>query len=129
MSFIGYVSCGGPDYYTVTEIIDPGHGEIEAGGSVAYDPYYPADTKIVPGCTSGGVLLYRIKSLDTINNIPYQNVIYPEFKSIDSSQTNPYLYIRKIYFAKNVGIIKYYEFYPHFNLNISYSLVRYKVKQ
>lgn len=129
LTFISYSSCDGPDYYTVSSILDPHSGVLEAGGAVAYTPNWPSNKNIIPGCSPGATFFYKTKLTDTIDNVPYQNVIYSEFRSTDSSSTNPFLYIRKIYFAKHIGIIKYYELYPYYNVNRSYKLLRYKVVQ
>ena len=129
MTFISYISCGGPNYYTVSSLLYPVSGEIQADGAVAYYPNWPSNKKIIPDCSPGATFFYKTIPTDTIDNIPYQNVIYSEFRSTDSSSTNPYLYIRKIYFAKHIGIIKYYELYPYYNVNRSYKLLRYKVVQ
>ena len=129
LTFICYVSCGGPDYYTVSSKLLTGSGQIVSGEGVAYDPHWAANTKIIPDCWTGLIFSYKTFPTDTIDNIPYQNVIYSELRSIDSSSTNPLLYIRKIYFAKHIGIIKYYELYPYYHVNRSYKLLRYKVVQ
>ena len=129
MSYVSYIACDGPNYYTVTGIMDPTQADYEANGVVAFCPNWPPNTKIIPGCSTYGTFLYKTKTADTIDNVPYKNVIYSEFKSTDTSSTNTFLYIRKIYFAKNIGIIKYYEFYPYFKINRSFTMVRYKAIQ
>jgi len=129
MESIGYLNCGGTDYLQISGIINPNPGEGEFIGPVAFDDNWPANTKIIPGCEDYGTFFYKTFLTTTINNVPYQNVIYSEFKSTDSSATNPALYIRKIYFANNIGIVKYYEFYPYYRVNRSFSLLRYKVVQ
>jgi len=129
LTWITYFPCSGPDYYQVSSILNPDPGQPEGSGLVAYDPNWPANTKIIPGCFNGGIFFYKTMSLDTINNVSYKNVIYSELRSIDSSLNNPDLLIRKIYLAKNIGIIKYYELDHYNKINKSYSLVRYKVIQ
>ena len=123
LTSITYFPCSGPDYYEVSGIMNQTPGQTEGGGVVAYDPNWPPNTKIIPGCFQGGIFFYKIISHDTINKISYQNVIYSELRSIDSSMTNPYMYVRKI------GILKYYELDRLYKINRSYSLLRYKVIQ
>jgi hypothetical protein len=127
-SYMAYIACGGPNYYTIASEIFTSPSDTEHGlDLVAYYPNWPANTKVIPGCTSDGLFLYKALSTENVGNISYSNVIYSELKSIDSSLTN--VYIRKIYFAKNIGIIKYYELNPFNHINRSYSILRYKVIQ
>lgn len=127
--FISYVICAGPDYLGVSSIAYPVPGQTQPGPLLAYDPNLPQNTNLITDCFQDGKFFYHSISFDTINNIPYQNVIYSELRSNDSSLYNQYLIIRKIYFAKNIGIIKYYELDRHYKINRSYSLLRYKVIQ
>ena len=129
-SYMAYIACGGPNYYTIASEIFTSPSDTERSGDVvAYNLNWPVGTKIIPGCSKDAIFYYQTKPSDTINNVRYYNVIYTDIITIDSSLTNPNLYIRKIYFAKNIGIIKYYEFYPYFKINRSFTMVRYKAIQ
>jgi len=119
-SYIAYVACGGPNYYTLS-----GNGE----GGLVFSPNWPENTQVFPDCYHGAIFLSKTYSMDTIGNIPYQNVIYAELRTIDSSSTNPYRSVTKVYFAKHIGIIKYYAFYPYYKANYSFTLLSYKVIQ
>jgi len=66
---------------------------------------------------------------DTINNLPLKDILYNYTRSKDSSATNSRFLTREIWIAKNVGIIKIIEKYRYFNIDRSYSLLRYHVIQ
>ena len=121
--------CGGPNNYSVSSILKAVPGQIEAFRPVAYNPKWPPNQKIIPDCAKDAIFFYQTMKSDTVNHIPYNDIIYSEFRSSDSSLSNPYLYIRKIYFAKHVGIVKFYELNPYYKINRSYTLIRYKVLQ
>jgi hypothetical protein len=125
----GYDPCGGNNYYNVSGIRDTLPGAYEVSGPLAYSPNYSPGERIVLPCDDWGIFHYYFLKSDTINQIPYKDLIYSEIITVDSSATNPRLYVRKIYFAKNVGIVKFYELLPYWKINRSYSLLRYKVKQ
>jgi len=129
-SYISYVACGGPDYYTLSSIVIKSPADTERTTQVvAYSPNWAPNSTITPNCSLDGIYFYHTKSADTIANIPYQNLIYSEYRTADTSEFNPFLFIRRICFAKNVGIIKYYEFDRHNNINRSYTLIRDSVVQ
>ena len=123
---IYYVSCQGPDYFVVGHVdptLPPG------GGGLAFYPGWPSNTKVVPNCGPGDIFFYKTLTKDTINNNIYNNVLYTELQSTDSSSTSEYYYIRKLHFEKNIGIVKYFEIDRYNNIRNAYSLVRYKVIQ
>jgi hypothetical protein len=127
---ISYVPCEGPNYLTVSSILhDLPPGELDVSDIVAYYAGWPSDKNVVPGCIQGGVFLYKTLRTGTINNITYNNIIDTKLQTVDSSSTNPDYYFRRILFAKNAGIVKYLEIAKHFNIQRSYSLLRYKVVQ
>lgn len=66
---------------------------------------------------------------DTINNLPLKDILYNNIRSKDSSATNSRFLTREIWIVKNVGIIKIIEKYRYFNIDRSYSLLRYHVIQ
>ena len=127
--FIQYVYCEGPNLFTVGSHLQSLPGQTESGGDIGYFPGWPSNTKIIPNCWKGEVFLYRNIPADTINNIPYSNLLYAEDQRVDSSLTNPDYYLRKMYFVKHIGIIKYYEISKSFNITRSYTLLRHKVLQ
>jgi hypothetical protein len=127
---IQYVNCEGSNFFTVgSHLQNLPPGQTEDGGDLGYFPGWPSNTKIIPNCWKGDVFFYRNILADTINNISYSNLLYAENQRVDSALTNPYYYLRKMYFVKHVGIVKYYEVSKQFNIKRSYSLLRYKVYQ
>lgn len=132
-SVIQYVGCAGPDYVEVCSRLDPSSPpEFEGPNvfSVAYFPGWQADKKnISPECTPNFIYFYKIIPSVTVNNVLYHNIIYSEFGSVDSAISNSNYYQRKLYIAKNIGIIKYSEIAKYLNINRSFSLLRHKVIQ
>lgn len=127
---IAYIPCDGPNYLMVSSILhDLPPGELDVQDIVAYCAGWPSDKIVFPGCDPGNIYLYRNLQAGTINNITFNNIIDTKLQTIDSSSTNPEYYYRRILFAKNVGIVKYTEIAKHFNIQRSYSLLRYKVVQ
>ena len=127
-SSISYTPCQGPDYYNIGKTIPTLPGEsVESG--LAFFAGWPQNVFVVPACFSGGLFYYRIISSDTINNTVYNDVIFTEARSADSSSTNPNYFLQRIYFAKHIGIIKFFEISKYWNINRSYSLLNYHVIQ
>jgi hypothetical protein len=103
---------------------------FESGGDIAYCPVWPQDIKIASNnCIHNYVFLYRTLSNYKVNGIVYKDSVFSSFLSRDSSETNPLYYKREIYFAKNIGIIKYFEKSNYFNINRSWSILRNKIIQ
>jgi hypothetical protein len=128
---IQYDWCNGPNFLTVCGIDPTLPSDETESGPFAYDPNWPANQRITSfSCYSpGGSFFYKAIDSIPINNIIYKNVIYSELKSIDSSATNKYYYYRSIYFAKNIGIIKYFEVDRNKNVHRAFSLLRNKAIQ
>jgi hypothetical protein len=99
------------------------------GGPVIYSPGWPTNNQVIStGCLSGELFVLKIIPVDTINNVIYHNVLYTKTQSIDSNATDPYFF-SEIYFAKNIGIIKYFEKNHYQNIIRSRSLLRYTAHQ
>jgi hypothetical protein len=94
---------------------------------VAYCPSYPANQSITLNCFNGETFKYRTAVSDTIDGVVYHNLIYSEHKRNYTTQTLSYYFQRNITFAKDVGIVKLIEVISDYNINRSYSLLRYKV--
>jgi hypothetical protein len=101
----------------------------EGIGNIAYFLDCPLNQNIISDCNNGGVFYFEKIQTDTVNNKPYSNIIFSKCESLDSSSTNTHYYLRKIYFAKDVGIINYEEISRKHNIMRSYSLIRYKTIQ
>jgi hypothetical protein len=127
---IEYSYCEGPNRLTVgSHFKTPEPGMASEDGDIAYFLGWPSNVKIIPNCWKGEVFFYKVISTDTINQHDYSNLIYSEVQWKDSSLTNPQYYLRKISFAKHIGIVKYFEVSQYYNVNRSYSLLRYKTVQ
>ena len=126
---IGYF-CPGPNCLTIArKVKDTGDTlQHEIQGPVAYVSGWEPNTKIYsPNCLGGCVFTCRAIPTDTINNVIYSNVLCSKMISIDSTGPNPEFYFREIYFAKNIGILKYVETMKYYNIHRSWSLKRYHV--
>ena len=126
-STIGYVSCQGPDYYGVSSFLYLPQGEIQGGLDVAFYAGWPENTKVIPNCITGGIFYYKAIPSEMINNIEYKDILYSDLQAADTSPTNQNFALKRIYFAKNIGIIKFYEMTRTYNK--SFSLLKYKVSQ
>lgn len=127
-SFISYFNCEGPDYYEIGRKIPNLSGEAVVS-TLAFYAGWPQNVFVVPECFSGGLFYYKFISSDTINNTVYNDVIFSELRSADSSSANPNYFLQRIYFAKHIGIIKFIEISKYYNINRSYSLLNYHVIQ
>jgi hypothetical protein len=129
---LGYF-CSGQNCLLIGTVLEPSDTTSESdGGTIAYFPDWQPNTKITSqDCIYGSVFIYRIIPTDTVNDVVFKNVIYSEIQSQDSSSSNPQYFLRKFYFAKNVGVIKYFEInnFNTIHIHRSYSLLRYKVVQ
>ena len=96
---------------------------------VFFPDWLPEKQNIQDPCVSYFVDTFRFILSDTINNSPFENILYTYSRSKDSSLTNSRFHSREIWIAKNVGIIKIIEKYRNYNTERSYSLLRYHVKQ
>ena len=114
------------DGLTITTKIDTLSGEpITTGETIAYADSWKPNTNFSQNeCGAYGIYWYNRLPNKIINNKAYQNIIYSKNVSIDSVS-----YIREIYFAKNVGVIKYFESSKYHKFQRSYSLIRHKVIQ
>ncbi|MGA3013973.1 MAG: hypothetical protein ABSD71_08055 [Bacteroidales bacterium] len=129
---LGYTVCAGPDYFQLTSKLNPliDSSTVEIDGPVAFYPGWPQNTKIISNdCIPNYYFYYKLIPSDTINNVIYKNLIYSKFQSIDSSSTNPIFYLREVYFAKNVGLVKYFEINRYSNIHRRLSLLRERVIQ
>ena len=125
---IYYETCTGPDVVRVSSILTP--GQVELGGPISYFPGWATGAKIISEqCLPTLVFTCRKIQSDTINNVVYNNLIYNKIQSIDSALTNPDCHTREIYFAKNIGIIKFVENFPNKNIHRNLNLIRHKVIQ
>jgi hypothetical protein len=127
---IGYFICSGPNYLTVSSImhnLPPGQ-QPETEQIPAFCDSWSPNSIITPNCYQE---CYRYTNLQTItiNSMSYNNILDTKLQTYDSTLTNPNYYFRRILFAKNVGIIKYIEIAKYFNIQRSYSLLRYKIVQ
>ena len=126
-------SCPGQNCLSITSKLEYPNdtNQVEMGGPIAYFPGWEPNKNITSDClfSSRVMFTYRVIQSDTINNMIYKNVIYSKYFSIDSSSTNQHFYSREIYFAKNVGIIKYSEISRYYNIQRTFSLKSYKVIQ
>ena len=128
---VGYF-CPGPNCLTIATRLDPHFplDEIETNGPFAYFSGWQPNKDIVSKeCVSGWLFRYSTFPSVTIANNTYQNIIYSRIITTDSTSTNKYFYSREIYFAKNIGIIKFFEKSKYFNIQRSFSLSRYKIIQ
>jgi len=127
-SEIGYL-CAGPNTLKVkTKLSDT--NQYANAEPITYFPGWGSNTKIIQSnCIGGFVFIQQFLTSITINNIIYNNIIRTKIQSIDSTNTCPIFYLRDIYFAKNVGIIKLIEESRYFNVYRSWSLSKYQVIQ
>ena len=127
---ISYTPCAGPDYFVLYSILNPGSPEGSGDGALAYYPGWPANQTIkTNGCETYGYFYYTTLPKMTINNNTYNSIIFSKNQTLDSVPTDPYYFVRSVYFAKNIGIIKYIENDSYYNIHRSYSLLKYKVIQ
>jgi hypothetical protein len=123
-SEIGY-SCSGPNcvfVYGRYEGYNGSNPEWTEGQFAYIDGLQPGQS--TSHCLGAEVFTYENLPEVSINSIIYSNIIYSKLQSIDSSAENPLFYFREIYFAKNIGIIKYNETYKYYNTSRSWSLIR-----
>jgi len=130
---ISYEPCSGPNLLRVTEKGDTAivPGQIQVGGNIAYNPSWASGANVLSQqCVPpDAVVYYKRLQNDMVNNVTYNNVIYTKIQTLDSSITNPLRYEREIYFAKNVGIIRFNITNSRYNIHKSLSLTRKKVIQ
>jgi hypothetical protein len=127
---ISYEWCAGPDYFILYSILNPLPPEGSGDGAVAYYPGWPANQTIkTTGCETYGYFYYTKFPEMTINDSTYNTIIFSKNQTLDTLPSNPYLFVRSVYFAKNIGIIKYIENDNYYKVHRSYSLLRYKVIQ
>jgi hypothetical protein len=127
-SDIGYL-CAGPNTLKVkTKLSDT--NQYAYADPITYFPGWESNTKITQNnCIGGFVFIQQFLPSISINNIVYNNIIRTKIQSIDSTATYPIFYLRDIYFAKNIGIIKLIEESRYFNVYRSWSLSKYQVIQ
>lgn len=127
-SEIGYL-CAGPNTLKVkTKLSDT--NQYAYAEPVTYYPGWQPNTEITTDrCIRGSVYIYQFLPSITINKISYDNIIRTKIISIDSTSSNQIFYLRDIYFAKNIGIIKLIEESRYFNVFRSWSLNKYIVVQ
>ena len=125
---LGY-ACTGPDELSVASK-DNDTSNYVTSGMTAYNPdLYSSSQLTVPNCfTLFAIELKHLQSL-TVNDVQYNNVIKSRVFSIDSSTSTYYYLNREMFFAKNVGIIKFIEIDKLRHLNRSWSLIRHTSKQ
>lgn len=98
---------------------------IHTDGGVFYYSDWPQEKVIIPECEPGIKYYYKLKSIDTINNQIYHDVLFTEIKCIDSSFQ--YYHFRRISYSKHFGVIKYYDLLPPRNITSSFTLIRCKI--
>ena len=102
----------------------------ETGGPIAYFPGWSSNSQVITtDCLIGCIFVFKLISSDTINNKIYKNLIYSKTQSSDTNTLNSSYFFREIYFAKNIGIIKYFERNNYSNIVRSRSLIKYSVNQ
>lgn len=122
---LGY-ACTGPDEVSVASRENDTSIYVIMGNPV-YNPDLFSSTQIIgPNCLSlYGIDLKHLPSMK-VNNIQYIDVIKSRVFSIDSSSSVYYYLNREMFFAKNVGIIKFIEVDKLRHLKRSWSLLRHK---
>ena len=128
---MGY-GCLGANMLTISTTFDTNQppNQIVGNGPIAYfEGWQPNKDNISGTCFSDGVCRYSNITTMTVNNKIYNNIIYTRIITMDSSTANQHFFIREIYFAKNIGIIKFYEESKYVNVKRSFSLLRQKVIQ
>jgi hypothetical protein len=127
---IGYY-CSGPNCLTIDgKFIDSNDTLLLNTGPIAYFADWEPNLKIYSQqCLRNCVFTFSVIPKDTVDNNKYFNIIYSKMISIDSTENNPNFYFREIYFAENIGIIKYVEIKKYYNIQRSWSLIRYNVIQ
>jgi hypothetical protein len=123
--------CTGPNSLQIAEIYSDLDSSLMnlSDGPTAFIGNSELNTLTYSNCLGNAVFIYKVIPSITVNDLNYSNIIYTKLKSIDSSSSNPEFYSREIYFAKNIGIIKYLETYRYFNKQRFWSLKTYKVIQ
>jgi len=122
---LGY-ACTGPDEVSVASRENDTSYYVMTG-MTAYNPDLFSSAQItVPDCfTLFAIELKHLPSI-TVNNLQYVDVIKSRMFSIDSSSSVYYYLNREMFFAKNVGIIKFIEVDKLRHLKRSWSLLRHK---
>jgi hypothetical protein len=128
---IGYF-CPGPNCLTIASKLkypnDTNYQEV--AGPVAYYSGWDPDIEITSkSCLYQDVFLYKNIEDLTVNGVMYKEIIYSKIMSIDSTSENPNYYKRETYFAKNIGIIRYYEKSNYYKITRSFSIIRRKTIQ
>ena len=126
---IGYF-CPGPNSLTIARRVSDSNDTLqhEIQGPVAYVAGWEPNMKIYSqNCLGDCIFTFRIIPEVTISNTMYSQVVCSRMISVDSADSNPEFYFREIYFAKNIGILKYVETMKYYNIHRSWSLKRYKV--
>lgn len=127
---IGYF-CPGPDCLMIDGKFIESNDTLQLNtGPIAYFAGWEPNLKIYSeNCLGDCVFTFRVIPKDTVDNNIYFNIICSKMISIDSTDNNPNFYFREIYFAKNIGIIKYVESKKYYNIQRSWSLKKYNVIQ
>jgi hypothetical protein len=127
-STIQYIECTAKESLMETSNIDT-LDHFYSEHYYIYDPSLLLNIKNTNKCVYNSYILYKAIAHENINNTIYNNIVSIKIQSNDSSSTNSDYYQREIYFAKNIGIIRYFEINRIENIHRSYSLLRYKVIQ
>lgn len=123
--------CGKPNaMFVSTWLTDDTNSNMSPSFYPVYFPYWlPSQTNMTAPCVFESVVNFMVIPSDTINNVRFDHIFYSYIRSKDSSATNTHFSSREIWIAKNVGIIKIKEKFRYFNIERSYSLIRYQVIQ
>jgi hypothetical protein len=128
---IGYFCPGQNCLKIARKVIDSNDTlQQEIQGPIAYFAGWEPNMNIQSQkCLGDCIFIFRIIPKDTVNDNIYSNIICSKMISIDSTDTNPNFYFREIYFAKNIGILKYVETMKYYKIHRSWSLKRHHVIQ
>jgi hypothetical protein len=125
-------SCPGPNGLSIAGIYTDLNGnilDVTTGPLAFVDGWQPTQNIYSQNCLGNEVFTYQYLPEVVINDIQYDQIIYSKIISIDTSLENSNYYVREIYFAKYIGILKYIETIRHYNIQRSWSLKKYKIIQ
>jgi hypothetical protein len=124
-TLLGY-ACTGPNEVTVASR-DNDTSQYASGGPPMYSPSLFSNTVLLhPTCLEAEAIELSHMQNITVNNIQYTDIIRSKVYSLDSTSTYPFYLLREMYFAKNIGIVKFFEIDKSRNLSRSWSLLRHK---